>query len=98
MIVYRGNQEMPQIIKNPADYTFEWTSPTTTDPMGWYKWDSKQAHKLALRERNQCAKSLRENGYNPRLFSLHDQLITRGGIGSSHPEISLVVTCYGLNY
>jgi hypothetical protein len=89
---------MTQQIFNPADYTFEWTVPTAADPMGWYKWDRTESHRFALRDRNQCAVSLRENGYNPVLFSLRDQLITRGGIGSGHPEISLVVTCYGLNY
>jgi len=89
---------MPQIVKNPADYTFEWTVPTASEPMGWYKWDRTIAHKLALRDRNKEARPLRENDYNPVLFSLRDQLITRGGIGSGHPEISLVVTVYGLNY
>lgn len=43
---------MPQIVKNPADYTFEWTVPTAGEPMGWYKWDRIIAHKLALRDRN----------------------------------------------
>jgi len=89
---------MAQRMFNPADYTFEWTSPTATDPMGWYQWNRREAHKLALRDRNQCANLLRENGYNPVLFSLQDQQITLGGIGSGHPEIGLVVTCYGLNY
>ena len=102
VIIYNGiiykESEMPQIIYNPADYEFEWTSPTPEKPMGWYKWDSKVAHRLALRDRNKNVKLLRENGTNPVSFSLKDQLITRGGIGSGHSEISLVVTCYGLNY
>ncbi len=89
---------MPQRTFNPADYCFEWVNPTVEDPGGWYKWNRREAHRFALRDRNQCAKSLRENGYSPVLFSLRDQLITRGGIGSGHPEISLVVTVYGLNY
>src|SRR5271166_21236 len=83
---------------NPSDYCFEWTSPTTEDPSGWYKWNRMEAHRYALRDRNKCAKLLRENGYNPVLFSLREQHITLGGIGSGHPEISLTVTVYGLNY
>jgi len=89
---------MTQRMFNPADYTFEWTSPTAEDPMGWYQWDRREAHRFALRDRNQCAKALRENGYNPVLFSLRDQQITLGGIGSGRPEIRLVVTVYSLNY
>ena len=38
---------MPQVIKNPADYCFECTDPTPSEPMGWYRWDRAQTHKLA---------------------------------------------------
>ena len=38
--------EMPQRVYCPVDYGFQWTSPTAEEPMGWYKWDSKTAHKL----------------------------------------------------
>ena len=41
---------------------------------------------------------LHRKGKNPVSFSLQNQLITRGGIGSGHSEINLVVTCYGINY
>ena len=88
---------MPQIIVSPADYCFEWTCPTVEDPMGWYKWDRTRAHKLALRDRNKLAMTLHRAGKNPVSFSLPGQLITMGGIGSGHPEISLVVRCYGIN-
>lgn len=89
---------MLQVIYNPADYEFEWISPSPEDPMGWYRWNRMEAKRLALRDRNKNAKLLSENDYNPIKFSLRDQLITRGGIGSGHPEIAMVVTVYGLNY
>ncbi len=89
---------MPQKIFNPTDYCFEWTNPTAEDSVGWYKWNRMKSHRFALRDRNKNVKLLCENGYNPVSFTLRDQLTTRGGIGSGHPEISLVVTCYGLNY
>ena len=89
---------MPQRMFNPADYAFQWTSPTAEDPMGWYKWDSKVAHRSALQDRNKYVMTLHRKGKNPVSFSLQNQLITRGGIGSGHSEINLVVTCYGINY
>jgi len=89
---------MPQVIYSPADYAFAWTSPTAAEPMGWYQWNRMEAHRLALRDRNKNVKLLRENGYNPVSFSLRNQTITRGGMGSCHTEITLVVTCYGANY
>ena len=75
---------------NPADYTFEWTD-------GWYVWDSKEAHRQALKARNDTAKELKAAGKKVKKFSTRNQLITRGGIGSGHPEISMVVNCYGVN-
>ena len=76
---------------NPADYTFEWTED------GWYAWDSEEAHKQALKARNDIAKELKAGGKKVKKFSTRNQLITRGGIGSGHPEISMVVNCYGVN-
>ena len=75
---------------NPVDYKWEWTE-------GWYRWDRTEAHKLALQARNQAAKAARKAGYTVQCFSLRDQLITRGGIGSKHSQIEQVVTCYGVN-
>jgi hypothetical protein len=82
---------MNQTIFNPAEYCFKWT----TD---WYTWDRKRAHSEALKARNAEAKKLRASGYHVRTWTLKDQLITRGGIGSGKPEISMVVNCYAVNY
>ena len=81
---------MTQFIFNPADYNFEWVN-------DWYTWDAEAARIKALRTRNAKAKELKTAGKNTRKFTLKDQLITRGGIGSGHPEISMVVNCYGVN-
>lgn len=78
---------MMQKIFSPARYTFEWTE-------DWYTWDDDKAHKLALRARNAEAKQLKQEGYRVVKRTLRNQLITQGGIGSGHPEISLVVNCY----
>lgn len=81
---------MTQLMFNPADYKFEWSE-------DWYTWNVEEAHKQALKARNKKAKELKAAGKKTRKFTLRDQLITRGGIGSGHPEISLVVNCYGVN-
>lgn len=80
-----------QLMFNPINYGFEFT------PDGWYKFDRKAAHKAALSARNAKAKELRKVGKRVVLFTLADQLITRGGIGSGHPQIENVVSVYGLN-
>ncbi len=73
---------------NPADFTFAWTKDN------WYTWDHKAAHSQALKARNAEAKRL--TGLGKRVFksSSPGQQITRGGIGSGKPEISLFVTVY----
>jgi len=76
---------------NPANYCFAWTDD------GWYEWDRKEAHKQALRVRNRGAKRLRAQGMTVSCFTHSGQLISRGGIGSGHPHIELVVNVYGLN-
>ena len=76
---------------NPIDFDFEWTDD------GWYKWDGKSAHKKALKARNDEAKRLKKEGYTVTKFTLKDQLVRRGGIGSGHPEIDHIVTCYYLD-
>jgi hypothetical protein len=80
-----------QKIFNPANYTFKWTEG------GWYSWDYEAAHKAALQARNAEAKRLKAAGHSVRKGSLRNQLITKGGIGSGRPEISLVVNCYIVN-
>lgn len=81
---------------NPINFDFEWTEDGTE--YGWYKWDSKSAHKKALKARNAEAKRLKKEGYSVTKFCLRDQLVRRGGIGSNHPEIDHIVTCYGVDY
>lgn len=79
-----------QKIFNPIDYTFKWTE-------DWYKWDRVEAHKAALKARNAEAKRLKTLGLKVRKYSLKDQLISMGGIGSDKPHINLVVNCYAVN-
>ena len=73
---------------NPIDFGFEWTND------GWYKWDSKEAHKQAMNARNQAAKEAQAKGNQIRRYVCSGQLITKGGIGTGHPEIQNVVTVY----
>jgi len=80
-----------QEIFNPANYGFRWTK-------DWYEFDSKEAHKKAMQARDARAKELKKEGRRFKKFTLRNQLITRGGIGTPHPEITVLVTGYGLNY
>ncbi len=74
----------------PIDYKFEWTE-------DWYKWDAEAGRTAALKARNAEAKRLKDKGHTVRKFSLRDQLISRGGIGSGKPHIELHMTCFLLN-
>ena len=78
---------MSQRTFNPANFAFAWTA-------GWYTWDSKAAHSAALKARNAEAKRLTAEGKRVIKSSIPGQLITRGGIGSGNPEISMCVTVY----
>ena len=78
---------MSQRTFNPANFEFAWTD-------GWYTWDRKAAHSAALKARNTEAKRLQAQGKRVIKSSLPGQIITRGGIGSGHPEIDLCVTVY----
>lgn len=73
---------------NPANFGFEWTAD------GWYSWDRAAAHKAAMQARNARAKALKAEGRRVVSSAMAGQLITRGGIGSGFPEISLVCTVY----
>lgn len=84
-----GGIEMMQETFNPVDYGFEWVD-------DWYVLHPG-ARNQALVARNLRAKQLRGQGYTVRSFALNNQLITRGGIGTKHPQIELLVTVYGLN-
>jgi len=83
---------MSQQIFNPINYFFNWSN-------DWYQWNSKKAHEEAKRLRDKEAKRLKEEeGFKVKKFTIKNQLITRGGIGSGKPEISEIVTCYCLDY
>jgi hypothetical protein len=80
-----------QRIFNPINYNFRWTED------GWYEWDAKAARKDALKARNTLAKQLRAEGKTVSVFTLKDQLVSKGGIGSGRPHIEEFVNSYGLN-
>lgn len=82
---------MGQRIFSPANYTFALVG-------DWYEWDGKAAKAQAMAARSALCKELKAQGIAYRLFSLPGQDITRGGIGSGHPEISLQCSCFGVNY
>ena len=77
---------------NPVDYGFEWI-----ENGQWYKWDRKAGHSAALKARNTAVRELRKDGYKVTIFTLRDQRVRRGGIGSGHPEIDNYCSVYGYN-
>lgn len=83
--------EKKQYLFNPADYGFNWTDD------GWYEFNRKAAHSVALKERNKKAKELKAKGYSVVKFVLPEQMLTKGGIGSGYPEINVIVNVYGIN-
>lgn len=89
-----------QVGFNPIDFCFKWTEASDSlnpNDLGWYEWDRKKAHSEALKARNARAKQLKKDGYTVTTFTLSNQLVTRGGIGSGHPQIEAIVNCYYLN-
>ena len=72
---------------DPITYGFNWT----TD--GWYSYTGKLAEQQARRERDSFAKAARKRGFQVSCSTVKS-LRTMGGIGSGHPEISLVVPIY----
>ena len=82
---------MSQRIYNPIDFGFQWTDD------GWYDFDRKAAQSAALKARNAYVKQAKAQGKQVSTFSLPNQLITRGGIGSGKPQIEVIVNCYGVN-
>jgi hypothetical protein len=80
-----------QKIYNPTDYTFNWTED------GWYTFDCKAGQKQAMKARNEEAKKLVKDGWKVTKFSLPDQLLSFGGIGSGKNHIEVICNCYGLN-
>ena len=75
---------------NPIDYGFKFTDD------GWYTFDRVAATKAAKQARNAHARMLRRMGETVKTFSEPGQLITKGGIGSGHPQIEEIITIYGI--
>jgi hypothetical protein len=78
---------MVQVSFNPVDFGFEFVG-------SWYKFDRVAAKAAAMKARNDYAKAQRALGNQVSCWSMADQLITMGGIGSGHPQIEVCVTCY----
>jgi hypothetical protein len=85
---------MAQLAFNPVHYGFKWTEDGTE--YGWYEFDHKAAHKLALQARNAVAKAAEREGKRVHKWTSGGALMTRGGIGSGHPQIEVVVSVYYL--
>lgn len=82
---------------NPVDFGFEFTAPEAGQEFGWYRFDRQTATKAARKARDSEAKRMANDGYTVRKFSMPNQLITRGGIGSGRPQIEEIVTVFGFN-
>ena len=80
-----------QHVFSPIKFGFEWTND------GWYSFDRKDATTKARKARDDKARELKTQGYAVKKFSLPNQLVSMGGIGSNHPHIEEIVNCYGLN-
>ncbi len=87
-----------QTTYNPVDFNFRWTDGDPANPrdMGWYEWDSKKAHENAKKARDEHFKELKQKGRKVKRGQNRGQLITRGGIGSNHPQVEFFVTVYHL--
>lgn len=79
-----------QVTFNPVDFGFTWTD-------DWYLFDDDLCHSRAREARDFAFKDLKSQGKNPKRFTMHNQLIKRGGIGTGKPEIEVFVTVYGIN-
>jgi hypothetical protein len=84
---------------NPADYAFKWTEDRVQPgcSLGWYEWSYDIAHRIAKEERDSQYKLYKSKGLKVRRWVLKNQTIRRGGIGSGHPDIELVVNVYKLD-
>ena len=82
---------------SPTDYAFEWTKPEPGKTFGWYKWDRQAGTKAALQARNAEAKRLKGLGYLVTKYTMKDQQLTLGGIGTPYPEVNFTVNVYMLS-
>lgn len=87
---YINSTNTIQATYSPMDYTFQWTE-------DWYTFDTTEGKRLALAARKAEMARLKREGWTVKPFSLGQQLISRGGIGSGRPHIELVVNVYGFN-
>jgi hypothetical protein len=82
---------MNQALFDPIHYGFKWTA-------DWYEFDRTKAMRAARNARDAVARKMRKQGREVRCFTIRDQLRTKGGIGTGHPQIEEVVNVYGINY
>jgi hypothetical protein len=80
---------LADLVFDPIKTGFKWVS---GDGMGWYDYDAG-AEKNARRDRDAAARAARKVGRTVKC-SVTRSLRTMGGIGTNHPEISLVVPIY----
>ena len=76
---------------SPIDTAFRFT------PDGWYEFDGKAGKAAALKARAQEAKEFRAQGYTVKLWTMPNQLLSLGGIGTGKPHIETVVNIYFLD-
>jgi hypothetical protein len=90
----RNDMNMRQLIFDGTDL---WRWVEETPGRFWYEFDEKEAAKVAKARRDEAARKAKADGYGVKKFSMRNQSIRRGGIGSPYPEIDAVVHCYGVN-
>lgn len=83
---------MQDVAFDPIKTGFRWTNEDCCGGMGWYEYDAS-AEKTARKDRDAFARAARKDGKTVKC-STNKSLRTMGGIGTNHPEISLVVPIY----
>lgn len=83
---------MTDKVFDPIKTGFKWVSDDSCGGMGWYDYDPS-AEKQARKDRDAYARSARKTGKTVKC-SVNRSLRTMGGIGTNHPEISLLVPIY----
>jgi hypothetical protein len=92
----KGGAMFTQLTFSGVNKFFSWT--TESDGSTWYEWDYDGARKWALKERNRVFKDSVARGHQATKFSLGTQTLTKGGIGSGLPEITIEAKVYGVNF
>jgi hypothetical protein len=83
---------MTDVVFDPIKTGFRWVCDDSCGGMGWYDYDAS-AEKAARKDRDDYAKQQRAAGKIVKV-STNRSIRTMGGIGTNHPEISLVVPIY----